>query len=1154
MSSIDRQNRLLLAEDWKRVYQSFRFADFKSYDFDNLRRTMIAYLRSNYPEDFTDYIESSEYLALIDMIAFLGQNISFRVDLNARENFLELAERRESVLRLARLLSYNPKRNTAANGLLKVVGVSTTENVFDSNTQNLSGRVISWNDSVNRDWFEQFVKVMSAALPVDNSFGNPQKLEIVAGIPTELYRLTNSQAGVPVYSFNKSINNFNLDFEVTSVDIVDKTLQESAPLPGGPLGIIYRDNGQGAGNSTTGFFMHFRQGLLQRGDFAVDLPVPNQRVDIDVQNINQSDVWLYKLGADNREQDLWYKVDAVEGNNIVYNSLDKDIKNIFSVLTRVDDRISFIFSDGVFGNLPNGNFRAYYRQSANRDYTVLPANITGINVSVPYISNSGRTETLSLILELTTPISNASSSESSDSIKTNAPSTYYTQNRLITGEDYNVGPLGVSQEIIKVKSVNRTSSGISRYYDLLDATGKYSSTTIFGTDGVLFKEFKDEKDSFGFVTRTDIESVIENKITSIIGKKNVQNFYIDQYPNQSYTELSIRFTQVTSAVNQSTGYLKDDQEIVYQVGSFTEGPLRFLEPGAMVRFVAPEGYHFMPDGTLMLGENLNHPGATNYRWTKVVYVDEAGTDITSAGLGPIVFNDVIPSLAVLDVIKPKFVKELTSDVKFEIIEQVFAYNTFGLRYDRENRQWRIITQDNLNITADFSLGLAGDLSSQQLDSSWIVLFETDGSSYTITYRTQRFVFESDKEIRFYFDGNKKVYDTSTGRVIKDQVTVLSINNDVNSDDSLSFYTTDFVWEISDVYRDKFGYIDSKRVEVSFADSDDDGVFDDIDIFERITPQDTSVSELSKYIFSKVVIEQDNEYEVYVDASVENIITVSNTSQINTQLSTDPIYYVSDDNVFYKVDSSLRRAEIIYNYRAYLGRDKLKFQYVHATNENTRIDPSSSNIIDTYMLTKQYDTNFRLWLKDVVATEPLPPSSDSLYLNFSDEINKIKSISDEVIYHPIKYRVLFGKKSVTEMQATFKVVKNSEKVINDNDIKSRVISAINSFFALENWDFGETFYWSELSAYIMKELSPDLTSIVIVPREASSAFGSLFEIRAESDEIFISSATVDDVEVITANTSDKLRADGSIVTSVTTTNTGIQSNSSGVSSTSGGVSY
>jgi hypothetical protein len=86
-------NRLLVAEDWTKVYQSFKNADFTSYDFETLRRTMIGYLRENYPEEFNDYIDSSEFVALVDLIAFLGQNLSFRIDLNARENFLETAQR-----------------------------------------------------------------------------------------------------------------------------------------------------------------------------------------------------------------------------------------------------------------------------------------------------------------------------------------------------------------------------------------------------------------------------------------------------------------------------------------------------------------------------------------------------------------------------------------------------------------------------------------------------------------------------------------------------------------------------------------------------------------------------------------------------------------------------------------------------------------------------------------------------------------------------------------------------------------------------------------------------------------------------------------------------------------------------------------------------
>ena len=99
MATTERQNRLLVAEDWRKIYQAFQQADFKSYDFETLRRTMVAYLRENYPDDFNDFVESSEYVALIDLIAYIAQALSFRVDLNARENFLETAERRNSVLR-----------------------------------------------------------------------------------------------------------------------------------------------------------------------------------------------------------------------------------------------------------------------------------------------------------------------------------------------------------------------------------------------------------------------------------------------------------------------------------------------------------------------------------------------------------------------------------------------------------------------------------------------------------------------------------------------------------------------------------------------------------------------------------------------------------------------------------------------------------------------------------------------------------------------------------------------------------------------------------------------------------------------------------------------------------------------------------------------
>ena len=70
MSATDIQNRLLIAEDWKRIYQTFRNADFQSYDFEALRKSFVDYLRQYYPETFNDYIESSEFIAMLDVIAF----------------------------------------------------------------------------------------------------------------------------------------------------------------------------------------------------------------------------------------------------------------------------------------------------------------------------------------------------------------------------------------------------------------------------------------------------------------------------------------------------------------------------------------------------------------------------------------------------------------------------------------------------------------------------------------------------------------------------------------------------------------------------------------------------------------------------------------------------------------------------------------------------------------------------------------------------------------------------------------------------------------------------------------------------------------------------------------------------------------------------
>jgi len=1139
MSTTDRQNRLLLAEDWKRVYQTFRNADFKSYDFDSLRRTMINYLRENYPEDFNDYIESSEYLALIDLIAYLGQNLAFRTDLNARENFLELAERRESVLRLARLLSYNPKRNQSANGLLKFESISTTEDITDSNGINLSGQTIIWNDPSNPEWPEQFRKILNSALPQNGIIGKPIKKEIINGITTEQYRFNASNTNLPVYSFNKNVGEKNVTFEVTSCSIDADKIYEEDPLPGNSFAFLYREDGKGAGSSNSGYFAHFRQGVLDTGGFTVKNPTPNQAVQIDTTGINNSDVWLYQLDSNGNEQNLWTKVDAVEGNNVIYNSLSKNQKNIYTVLSRIDDRITLLFADGTFGEMPKGTFRCYFRKGLGSKITVTPATMTNINITIPYVSRAGQGETLNITMALKYTVDNASATETSTSIKQNAPATFYTQNRMITGEDYQVAPLSVSQEVVKVKAINRTSSGISRYFDLIDSTGKYSSTNIYGDDGAVYRQILDKKISFNFQTRTDVEGAVINVIEPTLTNTLVQNFYLSQFPKTSAGDLSASWTQVASQTNNSSGYLTDNADVKYTVGTFTGSTLRFLEPGSIVKFVAPTGSHFdTRDNNAIVTGDANYPGAVTYLWTKVIRVNDDGTENTVDGEGAIILNDIIPTGAILNEIKPKFATNLTASVISQMIEQIFAYKTFGLRYSLTDREWRVILNNNLNISNAFNMGKSGDNSNQNLDSSWLLLFETDGEKYTVTYRGVRYIFESDKEVKFYYDETDKIYDSKTGKIIKDKINIMSINK---QPDSIQPLTVDYPWQVTKEYRDEENYVNSKKVEVGFFDSDSDGIIDNPDLFlDFVAP---SVNPADKFVFLKEEISNNKSTNFnLVNPTAYNIIV--RTSETATgplsAYNDGTIFYFMDADVFKQYSETTSSLTLITNYKAYVGRSDIKFQYVHSADENNRLDPSSTNMIDTYLLTKTYDRNFREYLRGVTSSKPLPPSSDELFQNFGQDINKIKSISDEVIYHPVKYKVLFGDKADVDLQATFKVVKNPDIVTNDNDVKLRLIQAVNEFFSLEFWDFGDKFSFSELATYIMTSLTPDIQTVVLVPNQTGRAFGSLYEITSENDEIFISGATVDNVEIIDSVTASRLKASGAVVTNATSDNAGIQS--------------
>ena len=96
--------------------------------------------------------------------------------------------------------------------------------------------------------------------------------------------------------------------------------------------------------------------------------------------------------------------------------------------------------------------------------------------------------------------------------------------------------------------------------------------------------------------------------------------------------------------------------------------------------------------------------------------------------------------------------------------------------------------------------------------------------------------------------------------------------------------------------------------------------------------------------------------------------------------------------------------------------------------------------------------------------------------------------------------------------------------------------------------------SELAAYIMKQVAPDISSIVLVPKSETQSFGSMYELKSENDEILISSASVSDIEVIDSITASRLKATANVITSNEVLNTGVQSATTSTTTITEGNDY
>ena len=1046
-----RQSKLFASEDYKAVYDSYINANLQAYDYDTIRAAMVDYVRNTYPENYNDWIESSEFVALLDVVAQMGHNLAFRVDLNSRNNFLSTAERQDSVFKLAEFIGYTPRRNVPAFGEMKVVSVKTNEAVIGSTGTSLGGQDIRFESTSNVNNLDDFIAVMNSVLQFGNQFGSPKKQTTVANITQQFYELNNTPGQIK-YNVTGVANGVSSVYNIVSVDYSNRGVYEKSPNVNGAFGIYYKNSGLGLTNKDTGFFFGVKEGTLEYKDVLVENPVDNQTIDINVNNINNSDVWVQTINKDGSLIKEWVNVKNTQGfGNATYNGSVASNRDVFSVRTRKDNQISISFPDKSFGNLPQGIIRVWYRVSKNETYVVRPDDLTNKKITVNYQGIDGNEYRAELTLQLKTSITSASSAESLDNIKQNAPLAYASQNRLVTADDYNTLFSYQSDSVVKVKSLNRTFSGHSRYIDFTDPTGEYSNLLINGNDGKLYED--NVVKSQTTVVGMNKDYIFEKYVKHQLGDFDLINLYYTKFtsafknlrseysytPNITVGDANFGIGGFVWTVpggnvyNANTGYLITKNGVdVERVGKSQTNYLSQFRVGAMVKFIVP-----------VTGEII---------WSKVLNIFAYGLGIDGSqlgqssglkanGLGAITMDSIVPNGSIIDVIVPSFPRLFKTRESNIIKTYLDAKVSFSLRFDYKNQSWELDNTPEA-YEADFS-----SLVFNNTDSSWLIYFKFESGRYNIYTRTTRYTLRSDS-VAFTNVSLNSGLDSLTKKKAKDTVE-FTINNIV--DNAIS--TTTGTMHVSGIAQDENGVIDASHVYLSLVDDNYDNRPD------------------NPLVFSDLI------------------------NPLNLDPAPTPVIQVPEGSGI-----------------EYTGLKDLNFVWKHIAADREIVDPSYTNIIDVYVLDKPYDTAYRTWLLTNEGEAPLPPTSDKLASSFLD-VELHKTISDTIIYKPVKYKTLFGPVAHSSLRATFDVVKAKGSNIVDSEVRLNVVKAIQDFFAVENWDFGETFYFTELAAYVHKELAMQVSSFTIVPHGSSSVFGELFEITPNIDEMFIPDVSIDDIDIV-----------------------------------------
>ena len=468
--------------------------NYLSKDFISLKRDLIEYAKSYFPDTYQDFNETSPGMMLMEMSAYVGDVLSFYIDQQFKEMILPLSEERRNVMNLSNLLGYKVKPIVPA-----ITTIKFTQTVPDDGTSDIN-RQPDYNKLMS---FDKGISIQS----LDNSDVVFETLDYLD------FSITGSVDTLPQVDGTDSnglANLWKVERSVLAVSGKTKTIEYSIGSPKQFLKLTLPDNNViniesiiDSNNNTWYEVDYLAQDKIYTetknndpnvvGEDDTNIPVQytlNEPESVAKRFITQTNTdnttsIIFGNGllrSKNNEQAVTnFYTEHQDINALIQGSLPTSIDPIDSMFGDAST------SNQSLGESPsNTTLTVKYRVGGGISSNVSANDLENIMNASSKVQNNNTTRLSTLIATNIYPARGGLDEESIEVIKEKAKSNFASQNRAVTSEDYEA----------RIKSMPSRFGNIAKVFVERKGIGESQIFNAFDIDGNTFAGGDEDAQAF----------------------------------------------------------------------------------------------------------------------------------------------------------------------------------------------------------------------------------------------------------------------------------------------------------------------------------------------------------------------------------------------------------------------------------------------------------------------------------------------------------------------------------------------------------------------------------------------------------------------------------------------------------------------------------